>query len=88
MIIFWGVATGAVAGVLLFANGLAALQTLVIIVAGPFMLVLLALCFSLMKALKEEDVDSTLGPRVRGAVRHADRYPEHPAHHPAESSTE
>jgi len=88
MIIFWGVATGTVAAVLMFANGLVALQTLVIIVAGPFMLVLIALCFSLLKALRAEDTDAMLGNRVRTAVRHADRYPDHPAHHPASPTDE
>src|SRR5215208_292528 len=44
--VFWGVATGAVAAVLLWAGGLKALQTLVILVAGPFMLVLIAMCIS------------------------------------------
>ena len=35
LVIFWGVAQGAVAAVLLWSGGLGALQTLVIIVAGP-----------------------------------------------------
>src|SRR5690606_36064904 len=39
LVIFWGVATGAVAAVLLWGGGLSALQTLVILVAGPFMLI-------------------------------------------------
>ena len=38
-----GVATGAVAAVLLWSGALKALQTLVILVAGPFMLVLIAM---------------------------------------------
>ena len=73
LIIFWGVATGAVAGVLLYAGGLAALQTLVIIVAAPFLLVLIAMCLSLVKGLRDEPFDATLSPRVRKAVEHADR---------------
>ena len=45
---------------LLWSGGLAALQTLVIIVAGPFMLVLIvAMCVSLMKALRAEPYEST-----------------------------
>ena len=67
LVIFWGVATGAVAAVLLWAGGLAALQTLVIIVAGPFMLILIGMCVSLMKALREETFESTLPSRVRRA---------------------
>jgi glycine betaine transporter len=78
LVVFWGVATGAVAAVLLWAGGLSALQTLVIIVAGPFMLILIGMCVSLMKALREESFDSTLPTRVRSAVTHADRYPDGP----------
>jgi glycine betaine transporter len=78
LIVFWGVATGAVAGVLLWAGGLAALQTLVILVAAPFMLVLIGMCFSLLKSLRQESFDSTLPDRVRRAVEHAQRYPEGP----------
>ncbi len=78
LVVFWGVATGAVAGVLLWAGGLAALQTLVILVAAPFMLILIGMCFSLMKSLRQESFDATLPPRVRGAVHHADRFPDGP----------
>jgi len=74
LVIFWGVAQGAVAAVLLFSGGLGALQTLVIIVAGPFMLVICAMCVSLMKSLREEPYESTLPPRVRRAVQHAQKY--------------
>jgi choline/carnitine/betaine transport len=74
LVIFWGVAQGAVAGVLLFSGGLGALQTLVIIVAGPFMLIICAMCVSLMKALREEPYESTLPSRVRKAVLHAQKY--------------
>jgi glycine betaine transporter len=74
LVIFWGVAQGAVAGVLLFSGGLGALQTLVIIVAGPFMLVICAMCVSLMKSLREEPYESTLPSRVRKAVLHAQKY--------------
>jgi len=65
LVVFWGVATGAVAAVLLQAGGLLALQRLVIIVATPFLLVLLAMCVALMKALREEPYESTLTPRMR-----------------------
>ena len=72
--VFWGVTTGAVAAVLLWTGGLKALQTLVILVAGPFMLVLIAMCISTLKALREEPYESTLPPRVRRAVQHAQRH--------------
>lgn len=65
LVIFWGVATGAVAGVLLWAGGLEALQTGVIIVATPFVVVLLAMCLSLWKALRQEEFVSTLQPPLR-----------------------
>jgi choline-glycine betaine transporter len=74
LVVFWGVAMGAVAALLLWQGGLQALQTLVIIVAGPFMLVICAMCVSLMKALREEPYESTLPPRVRRAVVHAQRF--------------
>jgi len=72
--VFWGVTTGAVAAVLLWSGGLKALQTLVILVAGPFMLVLIAMCLSTLKALRDEPYESTLPPRVRRAVLHAQRH--------------
>jgi glycine betaine transporter len=43
----------------------------VILVAGPFMLVLIAMCVSTLKALRAEPYESTLPPRVRRAVLHA-----------------
>ena len=78
LVVFWGVATGAVAAVLLWAGGLSALQTLVILVAAPFMLVLIGMCVSLMKALREETFEATLPTRVRRAVEHAQRFPDGP----------
>ncbi len=72
--VFWGVTTGAIAAVLLWSGGLKGLQTLVILVAGPFMLVLIAMCVSTLKALREEPYESTLPPRVRRAVLHAQRH--------------
>ena len=78
LVVFWGVATGAVAAVLLWAGGLSALQTLCILVAGPFMLILVGMCISLMKALRDEPFDATLHLRVRKAVEHAQRFPDGP----------
>jgi choline/carnitine/betaine transport len=81
LIVFWGVATGSVAAVLLWAgapNGLSALQTLVILVAAPFMLILIGMCVSLLKSLREETFESTLPSRVRRAVEHSQRFPDGP----------
>ena len=76
LVIFWGVATGAVAAVLLWAGGLAALQTLVILVAAPFMLVLIGMCVSLMKSLRARDVRghaALAGHGERSSTRSASR---------------
>ena len=79
LVIFWGVAQGAVASVLLWSGGddlragLTALQNLVIIVGGAFMLVIIAMCVSLMKALRAEPYESTLPSRVRRAVQYVQR---------------
>jgi len=78
LVVFWGVATGSVAAVLLWAGGLGALQTLVILVAAPFMLILIGMCVSLMKALRHETFEATLPSRVRRAVEHAQRFPDGP----------
>jgi len=76
LVVFWGVATGAVAAVLLWSGGLGGLQTLVILVAAPFMLVLIGMCVSLMKALRQETFESTLPSNVRRAVEHAQKFPD------------
>ncbi|WP_203231194.1 BCCT family transporter [Nocardioides caldifontis] len=79
LIIFWGVAQGAIASVLLWSGGddlragLTALQNLVIIVGGVFLLVIVAMCVSLMKALRAEPYESTLPSRVRRAVQYVQR---------------
>lgn len=52
--IFWGVMTGAVAGILLMAGGLAALQTLCILAAFPFMFIMIGAAVSLVKELRNE----------------------------------
>ncbi|QBR92820.1 BCCT family transporter [Nocardioides euryhalodurans] len=78
LIVFWGVATGAVAAVLLWAGGLAALQTLVILVAAPFMLILIGMCVSLMRSLREESYESTMPMRNRRAWEHSRRFPDGP----------
>ncbi|MCG5213854.1 BCCT family transporter [Streptosporangium sp. KLBMP 9127] len=54
VVIVWGTLTGGVAAVLLLAGGLSALQTLCILVAGPFLLVICGMCVSLVKELRRE----------------------------------
>jgi glycine betaine transporter len=86
LVIFWGVAQGAVASVLLWSGGddlragLTALQNLVIIVGGVFMLVIIAMCVSLMKALRAEPYESTLPSRLRRAVQYVQRHDQQEQH--------
>ena len=53
--IFWGVAMGAAASILLLAGGLEALQQASIIAAAPFLLVMIGLCVALYKALSRDE---------------------------------
>ncbi|HSL01366.1 MAG TPA: BCCT family transporter [Rubrobacteraceae bacterium] len=52
--LFWALLEGAVAAVLLLVGGLTALQTASITVGLPFALVLLVMCYSLIKGLQQE----------------------------------
>ena len=52
--IFWALGEGAVAAVLLLAGGLAALQTAAITTGFPFTVVLLIMCYSLVKGMSRE----------------------------------
>ena len=54
VVILWGALTGLVASVLLLAGGLSALQQVTIIAAFPFMLVMIAMCWSLVVELRKE----------------------------------
>lgn len=58
-VIFWGVATGAVAAVMLLAGGedaLSGLQSMTIVAAVPFVLVIIGLCVSLVLDLRTDPV--------------------------------
>ncbi len=59
LVVVWGVLMGGVAAALLLAGGLTALQNATILVALPFVVVMLALCVSLVKELRE---DPAAGP--------------------------
>ncbi|WP_274911940.1 BCCT family transporter [Streptomyces sp. WZ-12] len=63
LVVLWGVLMAAVAAVLLIAGGLSSLQTATILVALPFVLVMLALCWALLAELREDP--------GAGAPRHA-----------------
>ncbi|MFZ5639470.1 MAG: glycine betaine uptake BCCT transporter [Bacillota bacterium] len=54
---FWGIAQGAITIILILVGGTAALkalQTASIAAAFPFMLIMLAMCYSIIKALRED----------------------------------
>ena len=53
--IYWTVGVGVVGAILLFAGGLSALQTMTIVAALPFSIILLISLYGLMKALRVED---------------------------------
>lgn len=53
--VIWGIGLGALAAVLLLAGGLQGLQAATIVAALPFSLVLLLICYCLVKALHEEE---------------------------------
>lgn len=90
--IFWSVTEGCIAAALLVAGGLAALQTATIASALPFTVVMLLMCWGLLRALRIEVVrrislrDAMLAPRVvhrpvsweqrLSRVIHHPRYPE------------
>ncbi|MCG2461490.1 BCCT family transporter [Flavobacteriaceae bacterium F89] len=52
--IFWASMEGAIAGVLLIGGGLVALQTAALLIAIPFAVLLLLICYSFYKALSED----------------------------------
>jgi choline/glycine/proline betaine transport protein len=52
--IFWAIAEGSVAAVLLVGGGLQALQTATIVTGLPFAMILIIMCFSLYKGLIED----------------------------------
>lgn len=52
--VFWAVAEGSIAAVLLIGGGLQALQTASIVTGLPFALILLIMCYSLYKGLQED----------------------------------
>ena len=52
--IFWGLTSGVVAGVLLLAGGLNALQTASVVAGLPMSAVIIGMAISLVKALHED----------------------------------
>ncbi|MFP4401814.1 MAG: BCCT family transporter [Candidatus Nanoarchaeia archaeon] len=80
---FWSILQGLTAAVLLIGGGLIALQTAVITMAIPFSLILVVMCWSLMKglqtefytltALKEANLDD-LKAQVKGRTDYDDQH--------------
>jgi choline-glycine betaine transporter len=84
-VIFWGVATGAVAAVMLLVGGedaLNGLQTITIIAALPFVLVMLGLAISLVRDLRQDPmvvrrqyaVEAVNSAVVTGVTQHGDDF--------------
>ncbi|MFD7227802.1 BCCT family transporter [Streptomyces sp. NPDC059881] len=75
VVVFWGAVTGAVAAVMLLIGGgqgdaLAGLQNLTILVAAPFVLVMIGMCFALMRDLRHDPI-IVRGERGEEAVESA-----------------
>ncbi|GAA4519505.1 BCCT family transporter [Brachybacterium sp. AOP42-C2-15] len=62
VMLMWGLLTGATAAVLLYAGGLQALQTAVMLSAAPFIIVILALAVSLVMMLRRDPLLTTGAP--------------------------
>jgi glycine betaine transporter len=80
-VVVWGVFTGAAAAVCLLAGAiqgsvdaaLTALQSVAIASAAPFVLILIGLCFSIMKALRAEQIPTAAGREAPEPGRAASR---------------
>ncbi|KGH44998.1 glycine/betaine ABC transporter permease [Modestobacter caceresii] len=68
VVILWGMCIAAVAAALTLAGGLQVIQSATILVATPFVVVLIAICVNLVRELRQEPYTSTLDPQVRRAV--------------------
>ena len=84
-VIFWGVATGAVSAVMLLAGGsdaLTGLQTITIVAALPFVLVMIGLAVALVKDLRQDPmmvrrqyaVDAVNSAVIAGVTAHGDDF--------------
>jgi choline/glycine/proline betaine transport protein len=60
--VFWALVQGGVAVVLLLAGGLLALQTAVLTMALPFSIIMVVICYSLVKGLRTERSTGRVGP--------------------------
>jgi choline-glycine betaine transporter len=69
LIVVWGVLTGAAAAICLLAGGLEGLQTAAIISAAPFVLVMIGLCWPILKELRSESLPGVVPEPERAAAR-------------------
>ncbi|MCD2153344.1 BCCT family transporter [Rhodococcus sp. IEGM 1406] len=72
VVVFWGMLTGGVAALLLWTGGseaLDGLQTMTIIAAAPFVLVMIGLCFSLYKDLSHDPIIIAAKEQKRALLR-------------------
>jgi glycine betaine transporter len=69
VVIVWGSLTGAAAAILLLAGGLSGLQTGAILSAAPFVLVMIGLCWSILKELRTERVPGVIPEPGRAMSR-------------------
>ncbi|MFC4663972.1 MULTISPECIES: BCCT family transporter [Oceanobacillus] len=63
--VIWGLILAAIASVLLWSGGLSALEMAMLIAAFPFAILMIFMCYSLLKALKSEHKILTLEARQR-----------------------
>jgi choline/carnitine/betaine transport len=68
MVALWGISIAGVAAALTLAGGLQVMQSATILVATPFLLVLVAIGVNLVLELRREPYTSTLDPQVRHVV--------------------
>ncbi len=84
-VIFWGVATGAVAAVMLLVGGsdaLSGLQTITIVAALPFVLVMVGLAIALVRDLKQDPLmvrrqyaaEAVEQAVIAGVIEHGDDF--------------
>jgi len=84
-VVFWGVATGAVAAVMLLVGGsdaLTGLQTITIVAALPFVLVMIGLAVALVKDLRQDPMmvrrqyaaDAVNSAVIAGVIQHGDDF--------------
>nr|WP_040772358.1 BCCT family transporter [Rhodococcus rhodnii] len=71
VVVFWGVLTGGVAALILWTGGdtaLSGLQTMTIIAASPFVVVMIALCISLYRDLRTDPLILAIRDRPEPSV--------------------